>query len=546
MNMMLHPLLTRFLERLSYFVRSQRGMTLPLTALSLIAAVGFVGVGVDTGRMQMVQSKLQFSLDAAGLAAGSTVSTASLNSEVAKYLGSNFNGYLGATLTGSSVVANSTNTVFNLSATATLPTTFMAALGVKTITVTANSQISRAVTGLELVFVLDNTGSMSQSAGGSMSKIQALQSATTALINTLFGGATSSTNGKLWVGIVPFSQAVNIGTSHSSWINSSYSYDGTTTPLDWGPSNSWGGCVDARQNGYDITDDPPSLSTPSTMFGEYFWTSDNLNTDGISNSSYNKWKFPTYDQCVTTYNRCKSGVCAHSSPTCSTSGGHTCTLIAPTCTTVSSCTPSGTTTCTPNGFTYASPLDTTTQGPNLLCPQQVTPMTNSATTLLNSVNAMTAQGDTLISEGMVWGWRMLSPRWQGQWGGTMSANGLPLAYNTPGMAKAIVLVTDGENTIDNLSHGAFWFLGSGRAGSTNGSTAVTDLDNKVLSICTAMKNEGIYIYTIGLGTNGGINTAELQSCATAVNYAFLSPTTSQLTTIFSTIGDSLSNLRVSQ
>jgi hypothetical protein len=173
-------------------------------------------------------------------------------------------------------------------------------------------------------------------------------------------------------------------------------------------------------------------------------------------------------------------------------------------------------------------------------------MTNNATTLLSSINAMTAQGDTLINEGMVWGWRMLSPRWQGQWGGTMNANGLPLAYNTPGMIKAIVLVTDGENTIDNVAHGAEWFLENDRTGSTNGTTAVNNLDSKTLAICTAMKAQGIYIYTIGLGTNGGINTAELQSCATAVNYYFASPTTSQLAGIFGTIGDSLSNLRVSK
>ena len=38
----------------------------------------------------------------------------------------------------------------------------------------------------------------------------------------------------------------------------------------------------------------------------------------------------------------------------------------------------------------------------------------------------------------------------------------------------------------------------------------------------------------------------LQNCATAPNYAFVSPTASQLQTIFSQIGDSLSNLRVSK
>ena len=499
----------------SRFLRSESGMTLPLLAFSLVALTGFVGIAVDTGRTQMVQSKLQFSLDAAGLAAGSTVSTQSLNSETAKYLATNFNGYMGSTLTGSSVVANSANTVFTLSATATLPTTFMATLGIKTITVSATSQISRAVTGLELVLVLDNTGSMAQSAGGAVSKIQALQSAATTLVNALFSAGNG--NGKLWVGIVPFSVAVNIGTSHPTWLGN----------VNATLNGSWNGCADARQNGYDVTDDPPSQSNASTLF--------NLRS---------------YNQCftATTYNRCKNGTCTHVSPTCSTSNGHTCTLL-PTCSVVASCTVSGTTTCTPTGpYAFTTPLasGTGTYGQQPSCSQQVTPMTNNSATLLSAINAMTANGNTVIGQGMVWAWNMLSPRWQGQWGGTMDANGLPLAYNTPGMAKAVVLVTDGENTIDDSSQGSYWFLSNGWTGSTNGTTAVTNLDNKVLAICAAMKNQGIYVYTIGLGTNGGINTAELQSCATAVNYAFLSPTTTQLDTIFSSIGDSLSNLRVSQ
>ena len=327
---------------------------------------------------------------------------------------------------------------------------------------------------------------------------------------------------------MPFSQAVNIGTGHPTWMDTTYDTALSSMPVTQGPgwgNTSWVGCVDARQNGYDITDDPPSTTATNTLFQQYYWPSDNLAYgspyNNTPNANYNNWATPIYNKCVT-------------------SRGNT------TCSSRSSCTPSGTTTCTLTGYNYASPLDQTTQGPNLLCPQQVTPMTNSATTLTSAISSMTAQGDTLISEGMAWGWRMLSPRWQGQWGGTMNSNNLPLAYNTPGMAKAVVLLTDGENTIDNTAHGAFWYLENGRAGSTSSSSATTNLDNKVLSICTALKNQGVYVYTIGLGTSGGINTAELQSCATAKNYYFASPTTTQLQSIFSAIGDSLSNLRVSK
>jgi hypothetical protein len=176
----------------------------------------------------------------------------------------------------------------------------------------------------------------------------------------------------------------------------------------------------------------------------------------------------------------------------------------------------------------------------------MTTMTNMSTTLTTAIDAMTAQGNTEINEGLAWAWHMLSPSWRGLWGGTMDANGLPLDYNARGLAKAVVILTDGENTISNASHGSYWYLGSGRTGSTGSSGAVTALDNKTLALRTALINAGVYVYTIGLGSTYGINTTLLQNCATADNYYFLSPSTSELQTVFDTIGDSLSNLRVSQ
>jgi hypothetical protein len=172
--------------------------------------------------------------------------------------------------------------------------------------------------------------------------------------------------------------------------------------------------------------------------------------------------------------------------------------------------------------------------------------TNVATTLTTAINGMVANGDTVINQGLEWGWNMISPRWRGQWGGTMGANSLPLDYGAQGMNKAIVLLTDGENTIDNNAHGAYWFVGDNKLGTTNANTGIVDLNTRTLQLCTAMKNNGIYIYTIALGTDVTPDSlALLQSCATAQNYYFNSPSTSQLQGIFNAIGDSLSNLRVS-
>ena len=194
------------LERLIAFKRSEKGMTLPLLAVSMVAVTGMVGIAVDTARMQLVQSKLQFSLDAAGLAAGSTASTANLNTEVTKYLDANFNGYLGSTITNVGINPNAATTTINLNATATLPTTFMQVLGVNTITVTANTQISRQITGLEVTLIID------VSYGDDLTDFKA---GLTNFVQTLFTSA-AGVSGNLYVSIVPFNQAVNIGTANTA------------------------------------------------------------------------------------------------------------------------------------------------------------------------------------------------------------------------------------------------------------------------------------------------------------------------------------------
>jgi hypothetical protein len=57
-------------------------------------------------------------------------------------------------------------------------------------------------------------------------------------------------------------------------------------------------------------------------------------------------------------------------------------------------------------------------------------------------------GGTLINQGLVWGWRSISPNWRGFWrrsnGAGIDAT-LPLDYTEPGSSKAVVVMTDGLN-----------------------------------------------------------------------------------------------------
>ena len=54
------------------------------------------------------------------------------------------------------------------------------------------------------------------------------------------------------------------------------------------------------------------------------------------------------------------------------------------------------------------------------------------------------RGGTMANLGLVWGWRVLSPRWRGLWDGDLPDE-LPLAYAEQNMEKVVILLTDGNN-----------------------------------------------------------------------------------------------------
>ena len=501
------------------FAHDTQGAVVAIVALGLVALVGAVGVAVDAGRAHLVESKLQSAVDSAGLAAGAAVSTADINALATKYVQLNFNpSGMGATLGTVKTVVSSNNQIVTISASATLPTTFMKIFGRKQVAIGVSSEITRSNKGIELVMVLDTTGSMAGS------KITALKSAAHSLVGILFGSNASSEN--VWVGMVPFSQTVNIGTNRSSWL------DGTT--FNWG-SSSWKGCVDARATtGRDITDDPPSLE----KLRAYYWE-DDINND---------WILPPTTTTTTTCSKKSSCTCANWGPCAVTTSGNVTTTLA--------CTGSGSSaSCTKKVDTInysITETGSTQKGPNAYCPAAVMGLTNQKSTIDTGIDTIYAAGNTHVNFGAVWGWRMLSPRWRGLWGGTMNTNNLPLDYNAPLMQKAIIIMTDGTNTMTAGTNGgrgvrtAYGFLDEGKLGTTNATTAVTKLNQKLTSVCNSLKAQNVLVYTILFQeTNGTIQTL-LRSCATTPDYFFNSPSESELQAAFRTIGDSLANLRISR
>jgi hypothetical protein len=174
------------------------------------------------------------------------------------------------------------------------------------------------------VLALDNTGSMAGS------KLANLKVASNDLLDIVFGGDEVAED--LYVGLVPFSQAVNVGSSRTTWTKTN-----SIKNLDWG-TTSWGGCVEERTGGRDTTDQPPAVSGSSTTanatrFAPYYWPDD----------SNNDWK--------------------------STKNGKTTYDIS------------------------------SNSGPNVYCPDVVTPMTTKKATVVDAVDRMKALGTPISMSG---------------------------------------------------------------------------------------------------------------------------------------------------
>jgi hypothetical protein len=114
--------------------------------------------------------------------------------------------------------SNTNGTEVVIGSTVDVPTTFLAAVGWNTLTVGNSSTVKWGSSRLRVALVLDNTGSMADSG-----KMAALKTAAANLLTQLQNAAT--TNGDVYVSIIPFVKDVNL--DPSNW-NSDYIYWGTT------------------------------------------------------------------------------------------------------------------------------------------------------------------------------------------------------------------------------------------------------------------------------------------------------------------------------
>jgi Flp pilus assembly protein TadG len=279
---------------LSRFFCQTRGVVSLVFAMNTAIFVIAMLSGIDYMRWVAVQARAQQSLDAAVLAAGRNLGNLPANPTPAQlnawkqdaigYFNANWPaGYLGSAIDSSSlsiavsnIAATSSQPAsqqLTMSVSGSLPLMVAGFLGTAPLQVSAGNQALRtASNNLELVLVLDNTGSMSESAnGGSQSKMQALKSASLTLIKLLTPAANSGVSA--YFGLVPFTTTVNVrdanGNLPLSWLDPTRKdVNGKLLPAA-APftSSSWAGCM---AEPYPLQQ-PLALQSPANQpFKPYF------------------------------------------------------------------------------------------------------------------------------------------------------------------------------------------------------------------------------------------------------------------------------------
>jgi Flp pilus assembly protein TadG len=180
------------------------------------------------------------------------------------------------------------------------------------------------------------------------------------------------------------------------------------------------------------------------------------------------------------------------------------------------------------------------------CPSTtIQPLTSNRTTLTNVINGLSIGGSTAGQIGAAWGWYAVSPTFNSLW---PSSGAGP--HNVRDTLKAVILMTDGEfNTpyctgviAQNAGDGSGSASNKINCNATNG-----DPYTQAQRLCTAMKAEGIVVYTVGFQVASGGDAARfLRDCATGPAYAHLPASGADLSTAFKAIGRDITRLRISK
>jgi Flp pilus assembly protein TadG len=277
------------------FARARKGNVAITFALATLPIVGSVGFAVDYSHANSVKAAMQAALDSTALMLSKEATTdtnTQLQANALKYFTALFTRPEAKSITVTVSYDGSAGSQLVVNSSALVPTSFLGVIGYNNITVNGASTAKWGTSRLRVALVLDNTGSMAQDG-----KMTALKSATKNLLTQLQTAVT--TNGDVYVSIVPFAKDVNFGASNynsnyldwTDWNANNQTCSGGGGWGGWGGGgggwgwggggsncnasnhNTWNGCVTDRGNtnapstgNYDTNVVAPSTTITATLY----------------------------------------------------------------------------------------------------------------------------------------------------------------------------------------------------------------------------------------------------------------------------------------
>lgn len=326
----------RSLARLAF---DTAGNTLVIVAASLMPLTALAGSAVDMARLYVVKVRLQQACDAGALAGRKFMIDTNFDSnaqtQAQNFFSNNFQQGWFSTRNVSFTPQATIDGQISAAATATVPMVVMQAFGQQAVALNVTCQARLEVADVDVMFVLDTTGSMACAASESScsqakvaystpsgpryylqekstSKIVALRSAVVDFYKTLISAADPSTH--LRFGFVPYTSTVNVGYQLPSnfLISGNYTYqsrhalykqqatDGTTQTT----RNVSSATCNASPGTYNYAR-TPATGYPATSRRSTGWVSNNGGTCSWIETSYaqvfDKWQYQQESFDVTDY-----------------------------------------------------------------------------------------------------------------------------------------------------------------------------------------------------------------------------------------------------
>jgi Flp pilus assembly protein TadG len=281
---------------LTRFWNNRHGSVAPLLALSIVPLLGAVGAAVDYSHANAARAAFQTALDSTALTLAKTSAldnSADLQTAATNIMNALYNRPDVQNVAVSVQYSSTGGSTLVLEGSASMPTSFLHAVGFNQITIGAKSTSTWGNTRLRVALVLDNTGSMASS-----DKMTALKTASQNLLTQLKTAA--STADDVYISVVPFNKDVNFGVGNysQSWLrwdlwdaangscsNTSYHNQSSCTSHGavWTPAShsTWNGCVTDRDQNYDTTND--AAIAGATLFPAEQYSSCPTQLMGLSN-----------------------------------------------------------------------------------------------------------------------------------------------------------------------------------------------------------------------------------------------------------------------